>query len=217
MPPFPWVAKYGMSTCQEISTRALQKLGIVGAGATPNAADNALALSALRAVYQKLITGGAFGRLFDVIPNTAMYQANERERIVHDGAVTVTLPLEIPYYRETDDYGHVTYTGDESYVRPPRDLSVISVVNTTTANSLDYIYDSRVRNWVEINALTGSSYAPLSQRDENGLTCLLAMNIADEFGQQPTQLMVKAAYEFQTALSHNWSQAGEVLQRPDYF
>lgn len=206
-----------MSTCQTVCNLALSKLGIIGAGETPEAADSALALQSLVSYYQKLINAGAFGALVDVIPSTTDYDAGENERIVHDGTVTVNLPVELPGSYITTDYGRVTYGGDIGSVRPPRDLSVISIVDTDSGVIEDHLYDNRLRSWVDVNSLVAGDTAPLSHRDENGLACALALRIADSFNQQPTEAMGRAAVRFEEAICNNWSVSAELVQNPDFF
>src|SRR5690349_1335743 len=128
-----------MISCDTVCSLALGKLGIIGAGATPDTEDAALALRSLKSYYQKLINAGAFGALTDVIPAVTDYEAGENERIVNDGTVTVTLPVTLPSYYETTQYGFSGYTVDASTARPPRDLSVVSVVNTDTNEISDYL------------------------------------------------------------------------------
>jgi hypothetical protein len=202
---------------QSVSELALGKLGIVGAGETPEAADLSLAVQSLKSYYQKLINAGAFGALIDVIPSTTDYEAGENERIVHDGSVTVTLPVQLPLQYQSSDYGWVSYSTDIGLVRPPRDLSVISIVDTESGDIEDYLYDNRLRSWIDVNSLVAGDTAPLSHRDENGLACALALRIADSFGQQSTESMARAATRFEEALCNQWSVSGGLVQNPDYF
>ena len=199
------------TTCQTIITRALSKLGIATAGVTPRTADNDLGLQALKGVLHNLITSGTFGTLTDVIPAVTSYEAGENERVVNDGTITVTLPDSVPLYYTQGDYGMVSYNSDESSIRPPRHMSVIEEVNTSTGAITTNIYDAQLRAWVDINALAVGDDCPLALRDENGLAALLAIHVADEFGQQPTNLTLKAAFAYKAGLAHNWSEAGEVV------
>lgn len=210
-----------MATCQTIITRALQKLGIVGAGGTPLTDDNTLGLETLIGLYQGLINKGASGAADDtVLPSGIDYTAHENERIVHDGTCTITLPTQIAaIYVCDNDYGLPITTTDTSAVRTPMDMAFVSVVRTDTGAITDYLYDNRIRDWVELNALSVSNEAPLSHRDPNGLSCLLSLYLADYFGPtaQPGSLTAKAAYDFQLALAQNFSQAGEIIDPPCYF
>src|SRR5687767_7127764 len=101
-----------MGTMQSVAELALGKLGIIGAGETPEAPDLALAIQSLKSYFQKLINSGALGALVDVIPSVTDYEAGENERIVHDGTVTVTLPVELPNAYQSSDYGWVSYSAD---------------------------------------------------------------------------------------------------------
>jgi hypothetical protein len=207
-----------MSTVQELANIALEKLGIVEVGGTAETAHSNRALASLKSYLQKLINEGASGRLCDRIAETdETVEALENERIVHDGTATVILPTEVPYYYEAESYGIVGYVMDWSQVRPPMDLSVIEETRTDTGATKSNIYDNRLRGWFDINALTLDSVAPLSTRDEDGLASALAVRLATNFGQSPTEEMVFAAQRFEQALIYNWSQAGEEISPRNYF
>jgi len=206
-----------MSNCASVITLALEKLAVVGAGQSPEDADLARGLRSLKGYYQKLINSAAFGELVDIVPATTLYEAGENERIVHDGFVTVNLPVEMPMAYTASDYGIVTLTEYAGMVRPPRDLAVVSVVNRSNGDISDYLYDNRVRRWCEINALSVDAYAPLSHRDENGLASRLATILAPLFSSNPVAPSIEVeAARFEMALTHNYSQAGRLQIRADY-
>jgi hypothetical protein len=206
-----------MSTCQQIITRALGKLGIVGAGQVPTTDDNALGLQALVALYRHLITAGAFGELYDVIPTGTTYTAAENERVMHDSTLTVVLPTTISNIEAISDYDGTSFVSDENTIRPPRDGSIIVDINTTTGVTTDWLYDGQTKTWRKIQGLATTDTAPHSFRDENGLAALLATHLADEFGQQISQTIAKHAFDYQLGLTQNWSQAGSLIPRIDYW
>jgi hypothetical protein len=206
-----------MSTVETIATRALSKLGIVGSGQTPEAADLTLAINALKSLYHHYINAGTFGALEDYMPVDSPYDAPENSRIVHDGSITVVLPTEYPASYQTDDYGMIGTGYDIGYVRPPSDLAIVSEVNTDTGIIKDSIYDNRIHEWLNINTLVAANTAPLSHRDEDGLASVLALRIAPDFGAEPHPLVARAAFHFEEALANNWSIAGEWVQPRDYF
>lgn len=204
-------------TVQTVINRALSKLGILGAGLTVSTNDNALCLEALIAILNKQITSGTFGDLVDITPTASPYSAGENQRVINNGTITLTLPTSLPVQYCYNDYGIEAYGTDSSTTRPPRDLAVIEECRTDTHVTNTYIYDARLRQWVEINSLTYTSICPLALRDENGLACLLATNVADEFSQQPSEGIVKAAYDYQQGLADNWSQANDVRVARKYY
>ena len=211
------------STCQNVINRALGKIGIVAAGENPATADNALALRQLRALYRKLRTSGAFGVVYEVIPTEATYRAQENEHIMRRDAsvVTITLPETIDNLEAVNDYGNLTYMADENAIRPPRDCSIIIITDLLSTDQTvatdEFIYDGQTKRWRSVNLLNFNEIAPLSHRDENGLASLLAMQLAPEFGQTVPDLVVRDAYHFEEGITHNWSQAGELIIRQDYF
>lgn len=195
-----------MPTCQSVVVLALAKLGILGLAETPEAGDLNRGLASLRSYYQKLINSGTFDRLIDShVEGVTEYEARENERITHDGTVTVILPTTFPLIQEAEPYGEHVYEVNHGRVRPPMDLSIVSVVNTTDGNISDFIYDNRVRRWCEINGLNANAYAPLSHRDEDGLASALALRLQSIYGQQATlgPEVARAAVRYEEALVYN--------------
>lgn len=208
-----------MATVQTIINRALAKLGVIGAGEDPEDNDNALCFQALKGVYRHLRTAGAFGTIYEVFPNTESYFANENEHIIRNADVTkvVILPESVANIEGQGDYGVPTFTVDENYVRAPRDMAYIAITDQATSTTLDYLYDGQNALWRCIETMTLNDVAPLSFRDENGLAACLAMHVADEFGQQVTQLISRSANRFEEGVTQNWSESGQLIQRNDYF
>ena len=205
-------------TVQTIITNALSNIGIVGAGGSPSTADNATCLDALKGRLNSYINAGLFGRMDDVVPNVTAYTANENERIINNGSITVTLPTSISQQGGLGcndwDYG---FGLSVPSTRPPLDLAVIEEVRTDTGTTNTYIYDARIRQWVEINALTYTSVCPLAQRDSLGLAAELSLAVADKFGQEPGQLTVMQARNFRAQLSTNWSEGTTLPDPGTYF
>jgi hypothetical protein len=191
-----------MATCRDIITRALRKIGEVSEGqpaANAYAATNALAT--LQAWYEDGFNGGMFGRFSEVIA-TEDYEAGEFERIRKDAAITVTIPDAI-----TDDE-----TGEE---RPPVDLCPIAVVEDG-ADPQYSLYDAIAGAWVRLDGLTLDSDAPLSTRGADGLACVLAALIADEFGGKVGQITVSRATHFRMALVSRHAAARRVVEYEFY-
>lgn len=171
-----------MATCRDIVTRALHMAAIVPLGKDPKAAEGQMGLELLQGLYDGWFVGGMFGRLTDVY-KTDDYTAKEGERITADGA-TVTLP---DSYEDTE-------TGNN---RAPRDLAAIVVVTDTTTN---FVYSGGA--WETCSGLTLNSPAPLSTRDAMGLSCLLALHMAEAFGTQVGPMTARRGLQFQGSLSY---------------
>jgi len=199
-----------MATCRAIRNLALRKLGVLGAGREPRAADGQDAFDALKALYRSMINAGAFGRLRDVVP-LANYTARENERIFrqNDAALEITLPELVantscnprPYDQECACNDTLT----DRNSRPPLDCSVVVIVDAFTGITTEFIYDGQVKQWQSIYDLEIDDPAPLSRRDEMGLASLLALSIADQFSSQVSEPTVSAARIFQSGLIHRWS------------
>lgn len=202
--------------CRLVANGALRKIGVLAAGREARPNDLNDTFDALKGLYKQLITNGAFGRLVDVIP-VADYTASENERIFRntEDVVSITLPetlLNWEYWGGWWIYGRYPYepvppatNAINLDVRTPRDCAVISIIDKFSAMDADFIYDGQRKSWVGISALTLDDEAPLSSRDPSGLSALLAMQIADEYGKEIGPTTGRLAGNFQSALTNRFS------------
>lgn len=211
-----------MATCRTIRNLALRKLGVLGAGREPRAADGQDAFDGLAAMYRAMINAGAFGRLCDVVPTGTDYTARRSERIFRNNSDTLTINLPEMISGEPgccQYYGTIVTVESEGstvtvtvqpaqpmgYAVPPHDCMVVVISDAFTGQTADFIYDGHIKKWQSLYDLTIDSEAPLSFRDVNGLASLLATTIADQFGGQLTDATVSAARIFQSSLTHRFS------------
>jgi hypothetical protein len=142
--------------------------------------------------------------------------------------VTRTLDYAIP----STDYGTKPYGyHNRTAHRTIRDNAVVTIVDEFSGDMLEAIYDGQRKLWFTLNDLdTGEELdeanewsvkrlndalnleAPLSHRDLNGLVCLLATLIADDFGAETTTMVDKQAKQFTMGLVGNYS----TYKRDDY-
>mgnify|MGYP003659349723 CR=1 FL=1 len=163
-----------MATCQQIISTALRMARIVPLASEPKAKEAEHGLIVLQGIYDDWMGRGMFGRLKDIY-TTDDYTAEEGDRIFADGA-TITLP-------ELMD-------GD----RVPRDLACVSVDDGDLRH---YVWDGE---WVELTRLALSSECPLSARDPAGLSSLLAIQLAESFGEQCGPATAAKGLRFQAGL-----------------
>ena len=202
-----------MTTCRDIVNGALRKIGRLGAGREPRLADSQDTLETLRGLYRSLINSGAFGMLRDVIPTGSAYTARENERIFRnsDATLEINLPEVVardlcgprPYDEECDCTAQTNPTATNQ--RPPRDCSVVVISDAFTASTVEYIYDGQQKLWVPLYGLTLDSEAPLSYRDPEGLKCLLAMQVVDEFGGELGAMSASTGFAFRSSLITRFS------------
>jgi hypothetical protein len=188
----------------DIICRAMRRLGVLAGGSLPRDTEQTDTLETLRAIYRRLINEGVSGPLRDVAPTTTSYTARENERIFRNSLTTTS--IEFP---ESIDDG----CGGS---RLPRDASVIVVSDEFTGQTVDWVYEAATRTWVPVDGLTLTSPALFARRDPNGLACMLAVELADEFGQQPSEIVIRNAVRWQMSITHNWSQE-DVPTRGVYF
>lgn len=191
-----------MATCRETAERALRALGRLGAGRTARVVDAETALETLKDTYKALINQGTFGRLRDVVP-TSNYVAGENERV----------------FRNTDDVESIELPElvGETLGGPltPLDLSVVVIVDGIEGQTSTWLYDGGVKAWQSVDDLTLESQAPLSERDNRGLSALVASRMADDYGLDTPSSTQMNARAFMSSLTHRYSNP--VMVRPGTF
>ncbi|KQS01501.1 hypothetical protein ASG11_17765 [Sphingomonas sp. Leaf357] len=194
-------AKYLMN-CLDLISRALRRIGVLAAGTAPSDIEANDALDVLSAIYLRLITEGVFGTLRDVVP-TGDYTAGENERVIRSNGMVgvISLPDTI------NDCGRD---------RAPLDGSLVIISDSYTDETEAWLYDGAVKSWVLLTELTLTDTAPMSNRDPLGLVCTLATELADEYGQQASDIIRMNAARFHMGIAHNWSNPSTVV-RGDYF
>jgi hypothetical protein len=157
-------------TNQELITRALRSLRVLAAGEDPAAAESTDCMSVLQGFYVNLVTS---------VLVAEDYEAGENELISYDGATTVeiTLPTTV------ED----AITGDD---RAPKDRAVVVVAGD---EGQTWLYDRPYGAWVRLDALTLEGDAPLSSRYEQALIAMFAVQVAPEFGAEPSAILVDTA------------------------
>lgn len=220
-----------MATCRSIVNLALQKLGVLGAGREARTADQADALAALEGLYGAWVVGGAFGRLYDVIPQGNLYVAQGNERIVRQSAelLEVVLPELVPDHC-VGDYGRgpsryygtvvtiTTVLGEvvvdvraaqpiAAFATTPRDASVVSITDREAGQTVYYMYDGSVKAWHALSPLFLDDPAPRSFSDAQGLAACLAIEISDSYGSAATVGPATAmqASRFKSAMTTRYS------------
>lgn len=204
-----------MATCRNIVNRALRKLGRLGAGREPRTADQTDALAALQGLYTSWIAAGAFGRLSDVTPLTN-YTAGENERIVRtEATIIITLPEVVrayrdpqPYNRERDTYA-TNYEAVDGNNRPPRSGAVVQIKDRAGGNVETWVYDGTSREWIAIESLQLDNEAPRSTDDPEGLSAMLATELADTFGADLGPTTLNQAKRFTMAMTCDFSRPRE--------
>ena len=175
-----------------IIKRALRRLGVLASGTEPTADEAADALECLQGILLRSIAEGALGTLTDVIATDDMV-ATENSRILLNDVLVDEISLP-----ET-----VTENGTE---RPPRDSSVVVITDTFTDQTVTYIYDGDEGEWLSVETMTLTSKVPLSLRDIIGLSAYLAVEIADEYGQDVSETTAIAASRWHSTIGTNWSR-----------
>lgn len=147
-----------MATCRDIITRAYQMSGIYGVGEAPDAASMTAGLGVLQSIYDRIVDN----RSWTPVVGSGTVVAEEGQRIT--GASAVTLPTSL-----VDDV-----TGED---RPPHDIAMVQY--DTGAGFVTYASDRG--EWVALDGLTESDEAPFSGRNKEGLSALVAVEMAETY------------------------------------
>lgn len=173
-----------MATVRTVVTTALRKLRVVYTGRNPQAAEAQDGLESLQSFYDEWLT--TYEELEPYIV-TAAYTAEENQRLQNASDFTITYPTTV----EDDESGED---------RPVRDLSI--VVDVRSTGPVAKVYSARSGAWQTLTGLTLDSEAPFSERGKDGLACVLALRLADDYGKQPSQATIRSAGLFLSSLSY---------------
>ncbi len=168
-----------MATCLATVSRALRLARIVALGDEAQDAELDDGMAVLRSIYQR-ISDTALAATDEVYIDDD-YTAGENERVYATG--TVTLPELV----------------DEGAIRRVKDLAAVQY-NENGAGWQSWISDKG--DWVRVDDLAPADEAPLSDRNEDGLACLVAMEYAGTFGTlaEIDQVTMQKARRFQSQL-----------------
>ncbi len=172
-----------MATVRSVVTTALRKLRVVYTGRNPTASEAQDGLESLQSFYDEWVSSNK--RLTPYIV-TAAYTAEEDQRLQNASDYTITYPTTV------EDRA----TGED---RPVHDRSV--VVDVRSTGPVAKVYSAQDGAWQQLSGLTLDSEAPFSERGKDGLACVLALRLADDYGKQPTQATIRSAGFFLSTLS----------------
>lgn len=223
-----------MATARQITNSALRKIGRLGGGREPRLSDQTDVLAALQGIYTSWIASGAFGRLTDVVPTGTSYVARGNERILRtsEAQMSVTLP-ELVSDGWVEDYGRprqgyygtvITVDTDEttgvvtvdvqpgqpiSSAQTPRDGWAVVIADREGGQVGSWLYDGTAKRWERLDLLQLDSQAPRSLADPEGLSAVLALEIADTFGAEVGPTTQMQAARFKQAMTHRYGMRRE--------
>lgn len=161
-----------MATCSDIIARAFRLARIVAIGDNPTASEEDEGMTVLQSIYNR-IADTALATSVERYEAEA-YEAEEGDQVYC--LSTVALPVTVI---------------DNGVERRPLDLSAIRYNENDGDGWQTWISDRG--DWVRVDDLSESDDAPLSARNVEGLSCLVATELAETFGKEVgAGTMVKA-------------------------
>jgi hypothetical protein len=150
-------------TVSDIIQEALEQLGVLAAGETVSAQDQATCLTSFKNMIKAIPGFGVAGGLDDVVVTVSPYTPKMNERILWAG--TGFLSLNLP---ALVDGG-----------LPPRHGDRVAV--TSGGNNFLYIYVGSKAVWLVVEAITDDTDSPLGVEYDQALCDLLAFRVARKF------------------------------------
>lgn len=189
----------------DICCRALRRIGILGAGQTPDPDMLSDAIDTLSAILQREVTEAALGDLIDVFAEPGTHEAEEWTRIYRDDVETtaVNLPLRV-----------AERCGSE---RSPHGGAVVQIADKFLGTTTTYIFDSHAKNWLPIEPMEAASAVPLAAGDALGISAYLAVELSAEYGQPLDETTIMAAQRWKNTVSASWWKARRPDPRPEAY
>ena len=161
-------------TVTEIIQEALEQLGVLAAGETVSAQDQATCLTSFKSMIKALPGFGIGGGLNDVVVTASPYTPKMNEQILWNGSGSLTLNLPALTIEDL----------------PPRSGDRVAV--TSGGNSGVFVYIASKGAWLVVDGITGSSDSPLGPDCDQPLSDMLAYRVARKFGVQISGEMASA-------------------------
>jgi len=170
-----------MATCRDIIYRAYRMMGVVPNTDDPTADELETGLGVLQGIYDRV----ADARDYTPVVASGTYDANENERVT--GATAVNLPTTV-----VD-----CVTGED---RAPKDTAFVQY--DIGAGFVTHVSDRG--SWVALDGLEAGDEAPFSKRNSEGLSALVALEMAESHpGAAIGPMTAQKARRFQTIFSRS--------------
>lgn len=151
-------------TVTEIIQEALEQIGVLAAGETVSAQDQATCLTSFKSMIKALPGFGIGGGLDDVVVTLSPYTPKMNERILWAGTGFLTLNLPA-----------LTTEGLQ-----PRNGERVAV--TSGGNTFLYVYINSKAVWLVVEDITDTTDSPLGPECDQPLADMLAFRVARKFG-----------------------------------
>lgn len=175
----------------------------MAAGVTMTALRANRGMVILQKMFKDFVATGLLGQVCDVyLADASAYEAKEFERITNRFAATITFPA-------------VVLDRAEGRNRAPRDGAFVIVAVPGTDPSIR-LYDANTATWQVLSALTLASSCPMSDRYQDKLTDMLAVNLSSEIGFPIDKVLARSATLAKLSFASKYDQPRRAV-RGDYF
>jgi hypothetical protein len=157
-------------TVTDIIAEALEQLGVLAAGETVTAQDQATCLTSFKTMVQSLPGFGIGRDLIDVVVTTSPYTPKMNERVYWNGVGSLTLNL--PALVDN---------------LPPKNGDRVAV--TSGGNTGVFVYIASKGAWLVVDGITDDTDSPLGPDCDKALADMLAFEVAPKFQVQPSQMI----------------------------
>jgi len=189
-----------MTSNLDIIKRSMKKIHVLPAGMEPTSVQATAAMDTLSDLYVELIGMGSLGRLVDILATTNC-TALPYQRVRADTGVTVSPPSSVITQNDINTYpygwwwGFGAGLGDvigqsggpdygwfycDVFPRSPPDMCPVIVIDDA-GEETSYIYVAEKGAYIEVQALGQQDDFPFADKYRNGIACILAERIIDDF------------------------------------
>lgn len=190
-------------TVEQLISRALRMNGVKMTGEALTADEGQDGLLSAQLLYYDIIDKGA--DLTDVRISTD-YTAGENERVFN--TIGTNIPIDLPEYIQDTS---LTPDADGNQYRPPADFSIVSLAGSPRQT---HVYDATLGAWVKIEDMALTTTAPWSTQLGQGLSAMLAVVMANEYGLEAKPTTLALAADCRTRVNGKL-QTGSVFLQPD--
>jgi len=185
------------TTCRDIITDALERLGVQDLNRAAKASQAAQALRVLQGILLDL----PGSRWWIDVEITANYTAgeNERIRVNTDSAVTISVPESVSSaVRQLWNCNQIELICTGYSDRAPKNGARVHISDVYSDSQATFYYRSDIAQWTRVDGLTLDSEMPLGDDCLTDISAMLATHLAPYYGTQISPITAGLALRAET-------------------